>query len=396
MIERKDNIRKLKLDTSLDLESNELLDSFARTCRNLLIREAVPNHQRWEQEGLIDRRFWLELGATGLLGLNIDKKYGGGGIKSYEFQQVIIHELIQFNLTVPGIVAHNDVLASYLATYGTEAQNSRLLPDLCAGKKIAAIAITESHTGSDLTAIKTTARTYDENHFVLNGEKSFITNGFHADVVVVAAKLPEDGLADALSLFIVERGMVGFERSQPFHKIGWHASDTSSLYFDECIVPKTNLLGKKHLGNMYFMTAMCRERLSIATVAVCTAEKMLSETMNYVKERRVFGYQIGQLQHNKFVLAEISTELKVAKLFLENAISKFNQNQLSLVDSAQLKWYCTELQNKIADCCLQLHGGMGYMRESSISRDWINSRVQKIYGGSSEVMLEIIGKSLGL
>lgn len=383
------------MNTIFSNEFNEILVSFSSTCEKILAPKSQI-HKIWEKDGLIDLSFWRELGQAGILGVNIDSKYGGSGLKEYDFQKTFIDKLIELNFTVPCFVAHMDVITSYLSEYANQEQKKRLLPDLCAGRKIAAIAITEPHTGSDLTALKTYAKDYDADHYIVNGKKIFITNGYHADVFILAVKFPEDGPQNAISLLIVEKGMKGFESSDPLKKLGWHASDTTELFLDNCIVPKTNVLGKKHLGSMYFMKAMCRERLSISTVALSTATKMLNETLYHIKNRTVFGTQIGQLQYNKFSVSELSTELKIACLFLENCIAKFNQGELSFVESAQLKWFCTELQNKIADRCLQLHGGMGYMQETSIARDWTNSRVQKIYGGSSEVMLEIIGKSLGL
>ncbi|MET1256270.1 acyl-CoA dehydrogenase family protein [Aliikangiella maris] len=368
---------------------------FRNACRDFLHKEAIPQINDWESNGIIDKSFWLKAGKAKMLGIGVAENFGGQGESDYHYPLIVIEEMLKSGVDVPGFVSHNDVTASYIATLGNDSQKQRWLPALCSGELIAAIAVTEPDGGSDTTNIKTQA-VLQGDHYLVNGCKSYITNGINADLVVTAVKTSQQEQGRGISLLVIERGLDGFTRGENYKKLGWPASDNSALYFKDCRVPKENLLGRENLGNAYFMGAMPRERLSIACVAVVFAELIFQQTLNYVKHRQAFGQAIGHFQHNRFLLAQLDTELKIARIYLESSIDKFNKNQLSVVEAAQVKLWTTELQFKVADHCLQLHGASGYLQDSPIGKAWSTSRVQKIYGGTSEILKEIISKSLGL
>ncbi|MFV0130216.1 acyl-CoA dehydrogenase family protein [Streptomyces sp. HMX112] len=370
-------------------------EDFRAMCREFLAREAVPYHAQWEKDGIVSRELWRKAGKAGLLGMGVPTEYGGGGERDFRFPTVLTEELIRAGVTAPGFVAHNDVIATYLAERTSPEQRERWLPGLCSGELIAAIAMSEPDAGSNVADIRTTA-VLDGDAYVLNGQKTFITSGENADLVVVAAKTEPKRGAQGISLLVVERGMPGFTRGKRMEKMGWQASDTCELFFDDCRVPVPNLIGKQNAGSAYLMAGMPRERLSIAAVAVASAEKMLADTLEYARTRQAFGQPIGSFQHNRFVLATMETELTIARVFLNHCISEFNAGRLTVADAAKAKWWTTELQVEVANRCLQLHGGAGYLKETPISREWANSRVQTIYGGTTEIMKELIGRSLGL
>ncbi|MDX7999000.1 acyl-CoA dehydrogenase [Xenorhabdus sp. Reich] len=370
-------------------------DNYRKSCREFLEREIVPEHQAWEENGLVERSFWEKLGKSGLLGMSVNPEFGGQGKHDYRFAVILTEELINAGVTVPGIVAHNDIVASYIFALGNGEQKKRWLPELCSGKRVAAIAMTEPGGGSNTADIKTVA-TRQGDDYLVNGSKAYITNGINADLIVVAVRTEEGKQGQGISLLAIERDMPGFSRGEPLKKIGWNGSDTAELFFHNCKVPATNLIGRENLGNYYFMSAMPRERLSISTVAVASAESILQHTLEYVKERKAFNQSIGSFQYNRFMLAQLDTEVKIARVYLDNAVDLFNQGLFSLVDAARIKWWTTELQMKVADRCLQLHGGMGYMRDSVAGKNWLNSRAQTIYGGTSEILQEVISKSMGL
>ncbi len=376
------------------MQTNQL-EQFRQQCRDFLAREATPYIAQWEAAGLVSREFWRHAGEAGLLGIGVEAAYGGGAKPDYHYANVLTEELIKAQMTAPVVISHNDVIASYISTHGTEEQKQRWLPGLCRGELIAAIAVTEANGGSNSAELETTAVKEGE-YYRVNGNKRFITNGINADLILTAVKTPEVQRGQGMSLLIIERGLPGFTRGEALEKIGWRASDTASLFFDDCLVPCKNLIGHEGLGNLYFMGGMPRERLSISGVAVATAELMLATTLEWVKKRKAFGQTIGSFQHNRFVLAELDTEVKIARLYLNDTINKFNEKTLSVVDAARIKLWSTELQIKVADRCLQLHGGAGYLSDSLIGRCWANSRAQTIYGGTSEVMKEFISKSMGL
>lgn len=372
----------------------ESLGDFRVACREFLDREAVPHHARWERDGMVDREFWAAAGAAGLLGPDVATEHGGGGGGARR-AAVVAEELVRAHLTPPGIVAHNDVIAAYLQTRTTPEQRQRWLPRLCAGEWVAAIAITEPSGGSDVAALRTTARR-DGEHYVLDGCKTFITNGHHADLMVVAARTADLPGTRGLSLIAVERDTPGLTRGEPMPTLGWEASDITELRFDGCRVPVENLIGPEHAGAALLMGGMPRERLSIAVVAVTAAEVVLAEALEYARTRHAFGKPIGSLQHNRFLLATLDTEITIARVFVEHCLDALDQRRLSVADAAKAKWWTTELQVRVADRALQLHGGHGYLRGTLVAREWVNSRVQTIYGGSTEVMKELIGHSLGL
>ncbi|MEU4805614.1 acyl-CoA dehydrogenase family protein [Actinosynnema sp. NPDC023587] len=370
-------------------------EDFRALCRVFLEREAVPYHDQWERDGLINDALWKKAGAAGLLGVDAPVEHGGGGQADFRFTAVFVEELTRAGVTAPGLVAHNDIISSYLATRTTPEQRARWLPGLCSGELIAAIALSEPEAGSDLAGIRTTA-VRDGEEYVLNGQKTFITNGEKAGLVVVAAKTATPRGAPGISLFVVESGTPGFTRGRRLDKLGWRASDTSELFFDDCRVPAAHLLGRENAGMGYLMGGLPRERTCISAVAVATAEKMLADTLEHARTRKAFGQPIGSFQHNKFVLASLDTEVTLARVFFNHCVAELNAGRLTVTDAAKLKWWTTELQVRVADRCLQLHGGYGYLRDSPIAREWSNSRVQTIYGGTTEIMKELIGRSLGL
>ena len=370
-------------------------DEFRALCREFLAREAVPHHERWEAEGIVDRTVWRKAGAAGLLGMDIDEEYGGGGQRDFRFNAVLVEEIVAAGCSGLGFGLHNDIVAPYLTELTTEDQRKRWLPGFCSGELVTAIAMSEPGAGSDLAGVRTTA-VRDGSDWVLNGQKTFITNGEMADLVVVVAKTAPDQGAHGVSLIAVESGTPGFTRGRRLAKVGLKANDTAELFFDDCRVPADNLIGTQNHGFYHLMANLPRERLSIAVAAVAAAERLLAITLDYARSREAFGRPIGRFQHNRFLLAELDTEITIARTFLNHCIAEFNAGRLSVVDAAKAKWWTTELQNKVADRCVQLHGGYGYMLEYPVAKAWLNSRVQTIYGGTTEIMKEIIGRGLGL
>ncbi|MEV1286989.1 acyl-CoA dehydrogenase family protein [Micromonospora sp. NPDC049679] len=370
-------------------------DEFRALCRAFLAREAVPHHGRWEAEGIVDREVWRKAGAAGLLGMDVDSEYGGGGERDFRFNAVLAEEVVAAGCSGLGFGLHNDVVAPYLTELTTDDQRKRWLPGFCSGDIVTAIAMSEPGAGSDLAGVRTTA-VRDGDSYVLNGQKTFITNGDMADLVVVVAKTAPDRGSHGVSLIAVERGTAGFTRGRRLEKIGLKANDTAELFFDDCRVPADNLLGTENHGFYHLMANLPRERLSIAVAAVAVAERLLAITLDYARSREAFGRPIGAFQHNRFLLAELDTEITIARTFVNHCVREFDAGRLSVVDAAKAKWWTTELQNKVADRCVQLHGGYGYMLEYPVAKAWLDSRVQTIYGGTTEIMKEIIGRSLNL
>jgi alkylation response protein AidB-like acyl-CoA dehydrogenase len=370
-------------------------DEFRALCREFLAREAVPYHAEWERVGLVDRAVWRQAGAAGLLGMDVPEEFGGGGQRDFRFNAVLVEEIVRAGCSGLGFGLHNDVVAPYLTDLTTEEQRKRWLPGFCAGELITAIAMSEPDAGSDLAGIRTTA-VRDGASYVLNGQKTFITNGEHADLVIVVAKTDLAAGAHGVSLFVVERGTPGFERGRRLAKVGLKANDTAELFFADCRIPADHLIGQENSGFYHLVANLPRERLSIAIAAVAAAEAVLELTLTYVRERRAFGRPIGSFQHNRFVLAELATEVTIARTFLNHCVAEHNAGRLTVSDAAMVKWWTTELQNKVADRCVQLHGGYGYLPEYPVARAWLDGRVQTIYGGTTEIMKEIIGRGLGL
>jgi len=374
-------------------------DLFRQSYRAFCDRQIRPFHAGWETAGLVDRTLWTEAGKQGYLGFNVAEQYGGGGTRDFRYNAVIAEETTRAGGSGVGFTLHNDVVAPYLTDLGTEEQMDRWLPRFCSGELITAIAMTEPGTGSDLQGIRTHARR-EGAEWVLNGSKTFITNGINADLVIVVARTdPDEGAARSgrgFSLLVVERGMAGFTRGRNLDKVGMKAQDTAELSFDEVRVPAANLLGTEGAGFAHLMANLPQERLSIAVVAVAVMEQVLATTLAYAKDRTAFGKPIGSFQHNRFTLAELATETTAARVFVDHCITLLNQGVLSVSDAAMAKWWTTELQVKLVDRCVQLHGGYGYMREYDVAKAWLDSRVQTIYGGTTEVMKEIIGRSMGV
>jgi alkylation response protein AidB-like acyl-CoA dehydrogenase len=370
-------------------------EEFRSLCREFLAREAVPHHERWEAAGIVDRDVWRKAGAAGLLGMDVDEDYGGGGQRDFRFNAVLVEEIVGSGSSGLGFGLHNDVVAPYLTDLTAAEQRKRWLPGFCSGDIVTAIAMSEPAAGSDLAGIRTTA-VRDGSDWILNGQKTFITNGEMADLVIVVAKTAPDQGAHGVSLIAVESGTPGFSRGRRLAKVGLKANDTAELFFDDCRVPGDNLIGTENHGFYHLMANLPRERLGIAVAAVAAAERLLRITLEYARSREAFGRPIGAFQHNRFLLAELDTEVTIARTFLNHCISEFNAGRLSVVDAAKAKWWTTELQNRVADRCVQLHGGYGYMLEYPVAKAWLNSRVQTIYGGTTEIMKEIIGRGLGL
>ncbi|WP_017936489.1 acyl-CoA dehydrogenase family protein [Nocardioides sp. Iso805N] len=370
-------------------------DAFRAIVREFVEREVKSNLARWEDERLIDRQPWLAAGKQGVVGIPFPEEYGGAGQSDYRFRAIVKEELARVNATsLDGAFGINeDIVGCYIAELGTEEQKARYLPGMSSGEIVSSIAMTEPGAGSDLRGIRTSA-VRDGDEWVINGSKTFITNGISSDVVVVAARTDQTEGRSGLSLLIVDTGTPGFERGRKLDKVGMHAQDTAELFFDNVRVPATNLLGTEGRGLPHLMERLPRERMSIAWYAIGSAEAVLDWTIDYTTNRRAYGAPIIDLQNTRFALAEMQTELDVTRAFLEAATLNLNAGELTAVDAAKAKWWSTELQKRVTDRCLQLHGGYGYMMEYPVGRAFIDSRIQTIYGGTTEVMKEIIGRDI--
>ena len=370
-------------------------DAFRDAVRSFMVKHVAPHHAEWEKAGIVDRSVWVEAGKQGLLGMDVPEQYGGGGTKDFRYNCIVSEEVTRVGGSGVGFTLHNDVMAPYLLDLTTEEQKDRWLPGFTSGELITAIAMSEPGAGSDLQGLKTRA-VRDGSDYVLSGSKTFITNGINADLVLVVAQTDPDKGAHGFSLLMVERGMAGFERGRNLDKVGMKAQDTAELFFDEVRVPATNLVGRLDGGFVHLMDALPQERLSIAVVAVAAAQKVFELTLEYCKGRTAFGRPIGSFQHNRFVLAEMATEIEIARHYVEKSVLEHNAGRYSVQDAAMAKWWTTELQKRVVDQCVQLHGGYGYMLEYPVAKAFLDSRVQTIYGGTTEVMKEIIGRSLGV
>jgi len=377
-------------------------DAFRDMVRAFIAKEITPYHEQWERDGIVSRDVWLAAGRAGLLGIHLDEKYGGGGQPDYRFYVVLNEELAHAGASGPMFQLHNDMIGPYLDRLCTPEQRERWFPGYCSGELIAAIAMTEPGAGSDLQGIRTTAvrmkggGEVGGDRYVLNGQKTFISNGQLADIVIVVARTDPDAGHRGISLLMVERGMPGFTRGRNLDKLGMHAQDTSELFFTDVEVPAANLLGEQGGGFVALMQNLPRERVTIGVTALAIAEQALFDTLAYCKQRSAFGQPVGKFQHNRFTLAEMATEIAVAREFTDRAITEHCAGRLSNDEAAMVKWWDTELCNRVTDRCVQLHGGYGYMREYAVGRAWTDSRVQSIFGGTTEIMKEIIGRGLGL
>jgi alkylation response protein AidB-like acyl-CoA dehydrogenase len=370
-------------------------DAFRETARAFCDKEIVPHHDSWEEAGIVPRELWTAAGQAGLLGFMMPEEYGGGGVRDFRFNTVLIEELTRARASGVGFAIHTDINSAYLLDYATDEQKARWLPAFCSGEMITAIAMTEPGAGSDLQGIRTTARR-DGDDYVLNGQKTFISNGILADLVIVVAKTDPEAGAQGISLLVVERGMPGFERGRNLDKIGLKAQDTAELFFDDVRVPAGNLLGEEGKGFVYLMEKLPQERLAIAVVAAAACENILDVTLRYVKDRKAFGRPIGSFQNSRFVLAELATETQIARVFVDRCIQELQAGTLTVAEAAMAKWWTTELQKKVVDRCLQLHGGYGFMTEYPIAKAYLDTRIQTIYGGTTEIMKEIIGRTMGV
>ncbi|MGW6566565.1 acyl-CoA dehydrogenase family protein [Streptomyces sp. NPDC054975] len=368
-------------------------EAFRATVRTFLAKEVLPHYEQWERDGIVAREAWLAAGRQGLLGLAVDEEYGGGGNPDFRYSAVLAEEFTRAG--APGIALglHNDIIGPYLTSLATEEQKRRWLPGFCTGELITAIAMTEPGAGSDLQGIRTSAEDRGD-HWVLNGSKTFISNGILADLVIVVARTTPEGGAHGLSLLVVERGMEGFERGRNLDKIGQKSQDTAELFFHDVRVPKENLLGELNGAFVHLMTNLAQERMAIAVAGIAAAEHLLEITTRYVKEREAFGRPLAKLQHVRFEIAEMATECAVTRTFLDRCIVDHSNGELDAVHASMAKWWATELQKRVADRCLQLHGGYGYMAEFPVARAFTDGRIQTIYGGTTEIMKEIIGRSL--
>jgi alkylation response protein AidB-like acyl-CoA dehydrogenase len=375
-------------------------EDFGESFRTFLEREVIGEEARygeWERAGIVPRELYALAGKGGFLGMSVPERYGGAGADDFRFNLVIGEECQRAGVggVGLGLTLHNDICLPYFLRYCTEEQRERWLPGIAAGTLITAIAMTEPSIGSDLAAMSTRAIA-DDGHFVVSGTKTFITNGINADLVIVAAKTDPSERHRGISLLVLERGMDGFERSRKLEKIGQHSQDTAELSFDEVRVPAANLLGEQGAGFRYLVSNLAQERLSIAASAVAAAEAALAWTLDYVRERHAFGQAIGSFQNSRFTLAEVRTEVEIARTFIDRCAVALNARELTAEDAAMAKWWCTDLQGRVVDACLQLHGGYGYMVEYPIARAYADARVTRIYGGANEIMKEIIGRSMEL
>ncbi|MBF5000196.1 acyl-CoA dehydrogenase family protein [Nocardia sp. BSTN01] len=370
-------------------------DLFRESYRKFLDQHVAPHHAEWEQSGVVDRQLWLEAGKQGFLGMAVPEEFGGGGVKDFRYNAVITEETTKGQYSGLGFSLHNDVIAPYLLELANDEQKQRWLPGFCSGEIITAIAMTEPGTGSDLQGIKTRA-VKDGDDWVLNGAKTFITNGINSDIVIVVAQTDPEKGAMGFSLLVVERGMPGFERGRNLDKIGLKAQDTAELSFTDVRVPGKNLLGTEGMGFIHLMQNLPQERMSIAVMAAAAMEGCLETTIQYVRDRKAFGKPIGAQQNTRFVLAELATKTTAVRVLVDRFIEALNAGTLSAEDAAMAKWWSTEEQLDLITKCLQLHGGYGYMREYPIAKAYMDARVQTIYGGTTEIMKEIIGRSLKL
>ncbi|AFU99957.1 acyl-CoA dehydrogenase family protein [Simiduia agarivorans] len=365
---------------------------FRDNLRRFLAAEAAPHHADWEKQGHVDPALWLKAGEQGFLAPTVPEAYGGVGV-DFRYNAIVDEEVSRAGLSGIGWGLHSDIAVPYLIRLGSEEQKQRYLPGCVSGEIITAIAMTEPGTGSDLQSVQTTAMP-DGDHYVLNGSKTFITNGQLANLVIVVAKTDPSAGAAGTSLLLVDTDSPGFSRGKNLEKVGMKAQDTSELFFQDVRVPKANLLGQEGQGFIYLMQELPQERLSVAINAVASAESILQHTLDYVRERKAFGKPISQFQNTQFVLAQLSAEITMQRVFVDKCLELHLEGKLDVPTAAKAKLLCTDLQCKVADECMQLHGGYGYMWEYPVARAWADSRVQKIYAGTNEIMKLIIARDL--
>ncbi len=372
-------------------------EDFRESVRRFVAEEIAAHHEAWEREGIVPRELFARAAAKGMLAIQVPERYGGLGVDDFRFNQIIGEEVGVANVAGSGlgITLHNDICLPYFLRYCDDEQRERWLPGIADGSLITAVAMTEPEIGSDLAGLRTSA-IRDGDEYLVNGSKTFITNGINADLVITAVKTDPSQRHAGISLLIVEAGMDGFTRGRNLDKVGMHAQDTSELFFEEVRVPAANLLGEAGSGFRYLASNLPQERLSIAIAGVGAARGTLAATLQYVKQRNAFGQPVGTFQSSRFALAEMATEVELATVFCDQAVLALNRGELSPQDAAMAKWWSTELQGRVVDRCVQLHGGYGYMLEYPIARAFVDARVTRIYGGTTEIMKEIVGRSLGV
>ena len=363
-------------------------EDFRATAKAFFEKEVVPFHDQWEKDGIVPRELWKKAGDTGLLCFDVEEEYGGPGIKDFRFNSVLHEEMAKIGASGPGFFVHTDIIVPYISHLGTPEQKARWLPGCVSGDIITAVAMTEPGAGSDLQGVRTTAVDKGD-HYLLNGSKTFISNGINADLVIVVAKTNPDAGAHGISLLVVERG-------RNLDKMGMKAQDTAELSFTDVVVPKENLLGEEGSGFVSLMTLLPQERISVASIAVAAVEQVLELSLDYARTREAFGRPIGRFQNTAFTLAEMATEAYLARLFLNDAVTQLNAGTADTVLASMAKWWTTELQKKFVDQGVQIHGGYGYMMEYPIAKAFVDSRIQTIYGGTTEVQKLIISRHLGL
>jgi long-chain-acyl-CoA dehydrogenase len=370
--------------------------AFRASAKEYADRSLVPRMEQFLEEKTIERAAWLEAGKQGFLGLDVPEEYGGSSVGDYRFNAIFAEEVSKVSASLSSCFGiHYDCVAPYLVDLGTEEQKQRWLPKFCSGELITAIGMTEPSGGSDLAALKTTAKKVDGG-WVVNGSKTFITNGDMADLVITAARTDPSRGAKGITLFAIEQGMEGFARGRKLDKVGQTESGTSELFFEDVFVPDENVIGEVNRGFIHMMERLAQERVGAAVSNIAHATQILDETIEYVKQRKAFGQPVGSFQYNKFLIAELATKAEVTQAYVDNAVVAHDEDRLSAVDAAKAKWWSAEVQNDILDACVQLHGGYGYMNEYRVARAWRDARVTKIWAGSNEIMKELIGRDLGL
>ena len=377
--------------TLFNADHEAFRDAFRRFCD----KEIAPHHEAWEEQGYVDREVWRKAGANGYLCMTMPEAYGGADADKL-YSVVQMEELARGGFTGIGFGLHSEIVAPYILHYGTEAQKQQYLPKLASGEMVGAIAMSEPAAGSDLQGVKTTAIKQADGSYLLNGSKTFITNGWHADLVIVVAKTDPAAGAKGTSLLIVERGMKGFEKGKRLKKLGLKAQDTSELFFDNVRVPAQNLLGPQGGGFVCLMEQLPWERIQIAITAVAASQAAIDWTVQYVKDRKVFGQPVAAYQNTRYTLAGLQTEVQVARVFVDKCLELVLQGKLDTATASMAKYWTSDLQCKVMDECVQLHGGYGYMWEYPITRAYADARVQRIYGGTNEIMKEVISRGMGL
>jgi alkylation response protein AidB-like acyl-CoA dehydrogenase len=370
-------------------------EALRQSAREFIERELVPNAEKWEADRLIDRSAFTAAGKYGLIGFNMPEEYGGGGSDDFRFNAVIDEEMARYGGPVPSLSLQNDVVGPYFKHLANEEQLKRWMPGIASGELILAVAMTEPGAGSDLAGIRTSA-VRDGDDWIVNGSKTFISSGLNSDLVVVVCRTDPEAGHKGFTLLVVERDMPGFTRGRKLDKMGLHAQDTAELHFEDVRVPAANVLGKEGRGFYHLMENLPSERLSIAVSAIAGARESWRQTLQYAKDRKAFGQSIGNFQHNRFLLAEMDTELDVSEQYVDRCLQAVVDGELTAVEAAKAKWWCTETAKKVIDGCVQLHGGYGYMMEYRVARDYVDSRIQTIFGGTTEIMKDIIGRDLGL